>query len=199
LAPLSLSSDSRSMDKEFGEAVRRLRKQRAVTLDTLALRTGLSKGYLSKVERGLNSPPISTLSRIAAALGVGIAEFFERPEEESRCSIVRSHERKLISRDGTLFGYQYEAIAHRRYRKTMEPFIITLTPHATDQTIFSHPGEEMMFVLEGEMLFFFGDERHVLKAGDCVYFDSGVPHRGQCIGDKEAKVLVVISMAERNP
>ena len=196
---LTLSSDSCSMDKEFGEAVRRLRKQRAMTLDTLALRTGLSKGYLSKVERGLNSPPISTLSRIAAGLGVSIAEFFERQEKESGCSIVRSHERKSISRNGTLYGYYYEAIAHRRSRKTMEPFIITLTPHAADQTIFSHPGEEMMFVLEGEMLFFFGDERHVLKAGDCVYFDSGVPHRGQCIGDKEAKVLVVISMAERSP
>ncbi len=49
-----------------------------------------------------------------------------------------------------------------------------------------------MFVLEGKMMVFLGDEKHILEGGDCIYFDSSIPHRGECIGDKEAKVLVAI-------
>ncbi len=42
------------------------------------------------------------------------------------------------------------------------------------------------------MKVFLEDERHLLEEGDCIYFDSGIPHRGQCVGGREAKVLVVI-------
>jgi transcriptional regulator with XRE-family HTH domain len=185
--------DNSAVERQLGATIRGLREQKGMTLETLAQRTGMTKGYLSKVERGRKSPPISTLSRIAAALNATIADFFERTEEPSRCTITRRHERKPITRNGALFGYHYEAIAHRHHAKKMEPFVITLVPHAKDRTIFSHPGEEMMMVLEGKMLFFFSDQRHVLNEGDCVYFDSGVPHRGQCLGDGEAKVLVVTS------
>jgi len=186
------------MDKKIGAAIRRLRRKRSVTLETLAQWCGLTKGYLSKVERDLKSPPISTLSRIARALGVDMTDFFERDNDGARCHLVRRHERQPITRDGSLFGYYYEAIAHRRRRKIMEPFIITLTPHATDQTVFSHEGEEMMLVLTGRMLFFFGQERYECLEGDCVYFDSGVSHRGECLGDEEAKVLVVIASRPEN-
>lgn len=180
------------METQIGAKIRQLRRRQGLTLEAVATKSGLTKGYLSKVERGLKSPPISTLSRIARALDLDMADFFERESNGSGCTLVRVNERRPISRDGTLFGYSYEAVAHRRHHKIMEPFIITLTPHATDQTIFSHPGEEMMFVLSGRMLFYFSDERHVCEEGDCVYFDSGVPHRGECLGDKAAKVLVVI-------
>jgi len=43
-----------------------------------------------------------------------------------------------------------------------------------------------------KMKVFLGDERYVLEAGDCLYFDSSMPHRGECVGDREPKVFVVI-------
>lgn len=180
------------MEDQIGAKIRRLRRRRNLTLQATAEKSGLTKGYLSKVERGLKSPPIATLSRIAQALNADMAEFFERSDDGRKCTIVRRDERKPVNLDGQLFGYHYEALAYRYHRKMMEPFLITLTPNATDRTIFSHEGEEMMIVLEGRMLFYFGDERHVCDEGDCIYFDSGVPHRGECVGDWEAKVLVVI-------
>ena len=50
------------LDKELGRKIRSMRKARAITLDVLTMRTGLSTGYLSKIERGLSSPPIATLT-----------------------------------------------------------------------------------------------------------------------------------------
>lgn len=179
-------------EKRIAEKIRNLRMGKDITLDSLAEKTGFTKGYLSKLENGKKVPPIATLSRIARALGVEIVDFFDRSTDDSNYCIVRKDERKPVIRDGTLFGYYYESIAYGKRHKKMEPFIITLIPHARDHTIFDHRGEELMFVLEGNMKVFLGDERHALEEGDCIYFDSGMPHRGQCIGDREAKVLVVI-------
>lgn len=184
-------------DKEnIGEKIRKIRKDTKTTLDTLAVRTGLTKGYLSKIERGLQSPPIATLSKIASALNVDITIFFERKDHEVKCSIVRKDERRPIAQRGNIFGYNYETIAHKKHNKVMNPFIITLIPHADDQTIFRHEGQELMYILQGAMEFWYGDERYVLGEGDCVYFDSEVAHRGQCCGDVESKVLVVIYSAK---
>lgn len=181
------------MEKEVGQKIRNLRNAKSITLDVMARRTGLTTGYLSKIERGLNNPPIATLSRIAAALGIKVSDIFEDFDVDTKLSIVGRDERRPITRDGKLFGYYYEALAYRKHNKLMEPFVITLIPNATDKNMFVHDGEEMMFVLKGTMEFVYGEERHIINEGGCVYFDSSVPHRGQCAGDSEAKVLVVIS------
>jgi len=179
-------------EKKIAEKMRNLRVGKNITLDNLAMRTGFTKGYLSKLETGKQIPPIATLSRIARALDVEIADFFDRGTNDENYCIVRKGERKPVIRNGRLFGYYYESIAYGKHHKKMEPFIITLIPHATDHTIFDHRGEELMFVLDGKMKVFLGDERQVLEAGDCLYFDSSMPHRGECVGDRESKVLVVI-------
>lgn len=186
------------MEADVGAKIRKVRQGKSITLQTLARRTGLTTGYLSKIERDLANPPIATISRIAAALGVRITDFLEDPVPDGRLSIVLPDQRKALTRDGSIFGYHYESLAYKLPDKIMEPFLITLVPHATDDTLFSHDGEELMFVLEGTMEFTFGQERHLLEKGACVYFDSSVSHRGQCVGDKEAKVLVVIASRPQN-
>lgn len=181
-----------SAEIKIAEKIKNLRLEKNITLDDLGKSTGFTKGYLSKLENSKKVPPIATLSRIAKALGVEIADFFDREINHPRHSIVRKDERKPVIRDGTLFGYYYESIAYRKHQKKMEPFIITLVPHAKDHTIFDHKGEELMFVLEGRMRAFLGDEEYILNEGDCLYFDSSIPHRGECVGDKEARCLIVV-------
>jgi transcriptional regulator with XRE-family HTH domain len=186
-------------DKEIGAKIRQLRKQRAITLDVLTMRTGLSPGYLSKIERGLSSPPIATLSRIAFALGVKLSDFFQDYEETLSISIITPSERKALTRDGQTFGYRYETLAHRRQNKLMEPFIISLIPHRHDNKMFVHKGEEMLYLLEGEIEMIYGDDRYQVTAvGTCIYIDASVPHRALCIGDNEARVLVVVSQPQEN-
>ncbi len=177
----------------LGERIRHARRKKSITLDTLARRTGLTTGYLSKIERNLNNPPIATISRIATALGVKLTDFFQEVAQPRRLSIVRPDERKSITKDGSLFGYYYQALAHEYHDKSMEPFLITLIANPTDKTFFTHVGEELMFVLEGTMKFSYGEEEYIVEPGACLYFDASVPHRGQSASDKEAKVLVIVS------
>ena len=180
------------MEKELGERIRKLRKERGLTLEELSSLCGLTPGYLSKIENGKTSLPIATLSKIAKALNVEIMDFFDTSEKEASLVLTKVDERKQVIRDPSLTGYIYEALVYKKHRKKMEPFLVTLIPGVEDQTLFDHEGEEFIFVLKGEMEFIFGDQKINVKEGECIYFDSSVPHRGRPINEKEAKVLVVI-------
>jgi transcriptional regulator with XRE-family HTH domain len=177
---------------KIAKKIRDIRIQNKLTLQEVASRTGFTKSYISMVELGKKSPPIASLIKIAKALNVDIADFFEKKKPEDNFILVRKGERKVVVRDGTIFGYRYESIAPTKRRKKMEPFIITLPSKCRDGDLFDHEGEELFYVLEGRTNFIYGDKKYLLKEGDCVYFDSSIPHRGEGVGKKPAKVLVVI-------
>lgn len=177
---------------KISRKIRQIRLKNNLTLEKVAERTGFTKSYLSMIESGKKSPPIASLSKIAKALHVDIAAFFEEKKPEDRIIVVRKRERKTVVRNGTIFGYRYESIAPAKRQKKMEPFVITLPSHSREGNRFDHEGEELLYVLEGETNFFYGDKKYLLKKGDCIYFDSSIPHRGEGVGTKPAKALVVI-------
>ena len=180
------------IESEIGKRIHALRKERRITLDELAQQTGFTKGYLSKIEKSDKSPPVSTLGIIAHVFGVTISALLGEENHATPISIVRKGERPLIARDGTAFGYSYEAVAHKFKNKIMEPFILTLPIHPKKRTLYQHEGQEILFVLEGTMKFIHGTEEYVAEAGDCLYFDSGYPHFGESAGEEEVKCFMVI-------
>jgi len=177
---------------DIARKIRQIRLQNNLTLESVAEVTGLTKSYLSMVENGKKSPPIATLSKIARALHVDIAAFFEKKSPEDQIVLVRRGEGKTVVRDGNIFGYRYESIAPAKRHKKMEPFIVTHIFQTKKPGWFDHEGEEFFYVLEGKIKFFYGDKDYLLREGDCLYFDSSIPHRGEGVGKKPAKVLVVI-------
>jgi len=177
---------------DIARKIRQIRLQNNLTLESVAEVTGLTKSYLSMVENGKKSPPIATLSKIARAFGVNIGAFFEQKKPEDHFIFIRKGRGKVVVRDGTIFGYRYESIAPTKRPKKMEPFIITLPSKSKEGELFDHEGEELLYVLEGKTNFFYGDKKYLLKEGDCIYFDSSIPHRGEGVGRKPAKALVII-------
>lgn len=181
-------------DLKIARKIRQIRLQNRLVLEEVARRTGFTKSYLSMVESGKKSPPIATLSKIAQALSVDMAIFFEKRNPEEQLTLVRKGNRETVVRDGTLFGYRYESIAPTKRRKKMEPFIITLPNKSKEEDRFDHEGEELFYVLKGKIRFYYGDKEYLLKEGDSVYFDSSIPHRGEGVGKSLAKALTVIYM-----
>jgi transcriptional regulator with XRE-family HTH domain len=177
----------------LGNRVRQTRTARGITLEQLATLTGFTTSYLSKIENRRKVPPIATLARIARALEVDIAYFFEgeRATEDETVSVVRANERQPVIRGGTTFGYDYEGLAHTKRNKHMEPFVFTFPSWISKDVSFEHEGEEFVFVLSGRVKFEAGGRSWVLQAGDSLYMDSSIPHRGHSIGG-EAKALVII-------
>ncbi len=187
-------------EKQISKNIRKFRLSRGLSLDQLAHLTGLTKGYVSKIENSEKAPPFSTLIKLAGALDVDpnllIADEPEAPEDARFC-IVRREERKAVATRETLYGYHYEALAHKKAGKNMQPYLIT--PASDEKGIFSHEGEEFLYVLEGTHEFIYDGERYTLEEGDCVYFDSMVPHSGRSVGTEPNKLLAVMYHYKRIP
>jgi mannose-6-phosphate isomerase-like protein (cupin superfamily) len=119
----------------------------------------------------------------------------DRADNPRNMMIVRKGDPKELI-DRASYGYQYEALAHKKIGKNMEPYI--LYPDFEYSTVFQHEGEEFFYVLEGSIEFIYGDEKYLLGTGDCMYFDAHIPHTGISQGDKKAKVLIIIYSYKRS-
>ena len=166
----------------IGVHIRLLRQQRKLSLAEVSRRAGYSKGFLSKIERAKASPPIATLLRLAGALGVEPSELFETVANPKRKAVagallVKASQRVRVPNTGSGPGYEFMALAAQRGSKRMEPFFLTVKAADVDPTrMFEHPGEEFIFVLEGEMDYRWGDQLFPMRAGDSLYFDGTWPH-----------------------
>ncbi|MEV4743571.1 XRE family transcriptional regulator [Streptomyces sp. NPDC049555] len=173
--------------------LRLLRKQNRLSLEALAQQAGVTKSYLSKVERGLSVPSISTAMKLARVLGVDVGRLFAEEVEPELITVVRAGERTPVAvAPGTTGATHYEGIATGVSGKAMAPFMMR-PPLAVDDTSFkSHAGEEFLFVHEGEVELVFPERSVLLGPGDSVYFKAEVPHRSRSVGEQRAAVLVVI-------
>jgi transcriptional regulator with XRE-family HTH domain len=180
----------------IGKKIRELRKKAGFILQDLSNRTGLSKALLSQVEKEVVSPPISTLLRISRALNVNISFFFQDGDPEEKVVVVRKDESKVI--DSRHFGreesgYYYEALAFKKSRKYMEPFLVEFKKkNPKGLSYFSHEGEEFIYLLEGKLEFRTENQQVVLDPGDSLYFESSLPHAYRALGRRNAKALSVI-------
>jgi transcriptional regulator with XRE-family HTH domain len=179
------------IEADIGKRIKTLRTERGITLDQLARQTGFTKGYLSKVEKSEKAPPVSTLLNLAKALDVTLSVLLGEESQQSSLCLVRKDERPLMARDGTAFGYSYEAVAYKFPDRLMEAFVLTLPLSSKKKTIYQHEGQEILFVLQGTMKFFYGSEEYIVHEGDCIYFDSGIPHLGVSISPEEVKCFMV--------
>jgi transcriptional regulator with XRE-family HTH domain len=185
---------SQEPHKHVSATLRRLRKSANLTLDAAASRAEVTKGYLSKVERGASVPSIAVVGRLAKIYGVELSDVFLAPGQKGPFSLVRANERSLMNRNGSEYGYTYEVIASNKANPRSELFILTLPCiEGTNLPKLKHPGEEVLFVLEGKIRFDFAGTVFVLEPGDCIQFEASYPHLGVAIEGKDAKALLVIT------
>ena len=183
---------------EISYKIKSLRKNKAVTIQDLAEKTDLTPGYLSKIENSTTPPPIPTLAKIAYALGVHVSYFFEdEGEPNGGLSIIKKNERKTLIGDYTPLGYQYEAVIRKKKNKNIKPLLVTLPNDLNPGEIpyNYHDGDELIYVLSGKMIFYYDDEQYAVEEGDCLYFDSRIPHKVVAATKEEpVKILSVLTL-----
>ncbi|MFZ2446923.1 MAG: XRE family transcriptional regulator [Syntrophobacteraceae bacterium] len=181
----------------IGTQVRELRVKNRYTLQDLAAKTGLDKEMLDQIESHAFIPPIATLVKLAGALNVNVAYFFQDKAGSDKIAVTRRDERVRITRrphhlEGEV-DYIYESLEIRKARKQMEPFMVEFPVKDTSEMVFtSHQGEEFLYLLEGVLEFRTDDHVEILNPGDGIYFESDVSHSFRCLGEAPAKALVVV-------
>lgn len=172
--------------------IKKLRKQKDITLDYLAQVTGLTKGYLSKIERAASLPPFSTLELIAKALDIDVAHLLERRADTAAnpdIEITRKHERTADKTLDSGKNCSFTSLLRYYKGKYMTPILVTFEPGSERE--FKHDGEEFVYILRGEIKLAYENEVHDLKADDCFYLDSRKEHRFNNHGVEPAVLLSV--------
>jgi Predicted transcriptional regulators len=155
---------------EIGSKIKRLRLASGLTLEELANRSELTKGFLSQLERDLTSPSIATLTDILEALGTNLSGFFNEKEEEQ---IVFKQDDFFVNEQE---NYQISYIIPNAQKNKMEPILITLKKGDESMTVDPHEGEEFGYVVQGRLTLVYGDKEFHLKKGQTFYIKGGVTH-----------------------
>jgi transcriptional regulator with XRE-family HTH domain len=179
---------------ELGPRLRRIRKSLSLTLDQTVEQARVTKGYLSKIERGHATPSIAVISRLAQIYGVSMSEFFMPEGERKPIAIMRKGDLRPVNRNGSKLGYRYEIGDLTKANPRSEVFFLTLPRLKPGQIPPKncHSGEEVLLVLEGQMTFYYAGLEFILNAGDCVQFDGENEHYGYASGGTEARAFVII-------
>lgn len=175
-----------------GPRIRAMREQRGLSLRALAERCSLSINAISLIERGENSPTVSSLHMLATALGVKITDFFEEAHEHAVVYVPR--DQRLMTRGN---GLVMESLGIGLRNQQLEPFIVTVDPGAGSSGVsIVHPGQEFAHCLQGDILYQVGDQSYHLGPGDSLLFDATQPHYFRNAGNLPARVLLIFQAAE---
>lgn len=174
----------------IGRKIKELRAKRGLTLKELSEKTNLSTGFLSQLERGLTTATIDSLESISEILGVDPGYFFNITRKENNY-IARSYEREIFLSENPKF-IQFN-LSKNSNDKNMLPRIIEVLPniHEVETKLYSHEGEEFVYVLEGILTLYLGHEVYELYPGDSVHIDSKIEHNWANYTNKITKVIIV--------
>jgi transcriptional regulator with XRE-family HTH domain len=175
----------------LGPSVRLLREQRALSLRALADLTGFSPSFLSQVENGQASPSIASMERIAAALGVTLAEFFRAAEASPQPAVVRRSERRRL--DSGWSRAHLEALSSGGAR--LDALLVVLDPGGASGAPATAPADEFALVLEGTLIVTVGETEHVLGVDDSISIRAGVGRRWRNESASPVRFLVVAARA----
>jgi transcriptional regulator with XRE-family HTH domain len=176
----------------LGGRIRGLRRERGLTLDLLAERSGVSRAMISKLERGEKNPTLVVAAKVAEGLGVRLSQLVG--VEERREVVVVPRGRRMVVRDPET-GFERQLLSPSLGGRGIE-FIKNVVPE--DSTSGEFPPhrrgvEEYVVVERGRLRAFLGGEDYLLEEGDALYFEADVSHRFDNAGTGECSYYLVIA------
>lgn len=157
---------------DVGVRIRAIRQRQGMSLRDLSHRSGLSINAISRIERGENSPTVSSLHRLANAFRLPIINFFSDAEENS-IVFDKQHQRQRF----TDSGVEMENLGNGLSDQNLQPFIMTVELESGNETNpIAHTGEEFVYCLEGRIEYRVEKRLYQLGPGDSLLFKAKQIH-----------------------
>ncbi len=179
--------------KIVGKKLKAIRLKNDMTIQELAERSKVSSNMISRIERGLTIPSVQILMRLAGVFQKSINYFVE--EVSTTHEVVFSSPGK---RDKTVYDDERNMTTESFTSGLRDPqfmsFFCTVPRGGTSgkQNMY-HPGDELIYVMDGRLRVSIAGEVHILNPGDSLSFKSHLPHRWDNIGEGDAKVIWTLS------
>ena len=174
-----------------GAHIRTLRRLQEKTLQNVADTCGFTKSLLSKIESGKIIPPVGTLVKIAKALNTTISALLaEGNGNECVFTSADDVHNALVKTEN---GDGIMPLAVEFKLKAMQPFIYFVKREDIGNKVFSHNGQEFMYIIEGKMQFQVGNKTYLMNSGDSIYFSATNDHRIVAVLTRNIRYIAVYS------
>jgi transcriptional regulator with XRE-family HTH domain len=177
-------------NKNIAINLRRIRKSKQMSLDSMALETGISKSMLGQIERGEANPTIAVIGKIVSGLRISFDDLIGLPLEESfvirRENLTPIKENQGVFRNYAYFQYE-EDRDFEVYSVDIEPGGFYACGSHGENTI------EYLIVFSGDLKLEIGDETHELRQGDAIRFKSDKDHVYRNSGKDIVRICMVFS------
>lgn len=180
-----LGTKARKVQLPLGERIKTRRKELGLTLQQLAARSELSAPFISQAERDLTTPSLVSLLALAKALEVDLSYFMQIPDNTN--IVHRADNPRRIEVDSPV---KYFDLSSQLENRQLDIILMRIPP-GHEFPIDQRNGEDMLYLLEGELFATAGQTETILKAGDSMHFDSRLPHSARNISNREAVLLYV--------
>lgn len=177
------------ISETLGDRLRQLRLEKRISVRSLAEKSNFSPSFISQIENGLASPSISSMEKIAAALGVALWEFFH-VDAKPKPDIIRAGERLRLNLDWS--RAVIESLGYSGEKSQFDAVMVAIEPRGLSG---KHGGvareDEFAFIHDGEVILTLEDDDHILGKGDSVIIPAGVRRRWRNEGAVPVHVLIV--------
>ena len=176
--------------KKIGSKIRQARKARRLRLKDVAKRVGCSESLLSKLEHDRVTPSLNMLHRIVTALDTSIGALFTDPSHGD-VQIYRKNNRPVIIIDANDCGkpIRLERLVPHSEDTMIDGNIHIIEHGAWNGGEIKHKGQEVGYVIEGELTLAVGEKTYVLTAGDSFFFRSDLPHSYRNLSNTVTRVI----------
>lgn len=174
-------------EENLGVAIKNLRKNKKMTLKELSEITALSISFLSQLERGKSSATLNSLKKISLALDVNPSLFFESSLYD------RNHvnQKKFVLERMAATPFFYKDLSDGIKRPAFSPLLVVMKPGQNKGDLFSHDGQEFLYVLEGQLTVQIEETVKVLNPNESMMFDSNSSHYWYNYTDEDVRFLCV--------
>lgn len=176
----------------IGTRLRHARLTRGSRMKDVAEAAGCSESLVSKIENNKVQPSLQVLHNLCAVLKIGLGELFS-PQDEDASVVTRAEQRPVVDMDPLRRGegIRMERVIPYAKGHLLQSNIHIVAPGGSSFGLISHEGEEVGYLIAGEIELFVGDKAYQLSAGDTFCFRSEIGHGYRNRGASEARVLFV--------
>lgn len=184
------TSIATAMIKSLGESLRDARVGN-FTIEELALKSNISAGRISQIERGIANPSFETLWRLTTALGIPIRALFPTNSSDE-LQVVRKDDRRRLEIPHD--GLTYEMLTPNA-NGALEILLLEIPPgyDGGSRRPLTHRGEKFIHVRSGELVVHVAAREWTLYAGDSITFNANEAHFVRNKGTVPAHIELVIT------
>lgn len=176
---------------DLGYRLKKIRRRQSLSLEELAMRGGVSKNLLVRIEANSVSPSYTSLLQILKGFPIDVGDFFNAELDDTHQVVFRGDQQAKLKSTGVAITLHGHIMPGRHISMVQETYL----PGAdTGENLLRYGGEEVGLVMEGEIELTVDHLIHHLVAGDSYYFSTHLPHRFRNLGKVAAKVVSANSM-----